>query len=531
MKIRHALLCSVAIGAALISAGPALAKTPVDQLVIAMNMTSMRGMDPQELNQFESAEVIANLYDRLLMPNPEDQTELLPGLAESWDISEDGKTFTFHIRDGVTFHSGNPLTAKDVEWSLRRLVNMGLAPARDLKQWGFTAENVESLIRATDDHTLVLETPTVWSTSLVLYSLASFSTSVVDSVFVQDHIENDDYGLAYLETHDAGSGPYSLRTWRANDTLIAEAYPDYWGGEPAMRRVILRNIPESSSQRLQLESDDIDIATRLSSTDLIAVGDQDDIHIESTPGVGFYYLALNQNDEILSNPKVREAFRYLIDYDGLAGTVMKYYGKMQQTIVPAGMPGAMDEDRYTLDIDMAKKLLAEGGYPDGFSKVYYASPATPEFEIAQSIQANAERAGLDLDLQIGDHIGDFRGRDYEIFSARTGERMPDPYAVLQSYAQNPDNSQEANLTGLMAWRAAWDVPAEIQDLVNQVAHEVDAAKREEMYRTINELYLEASPPLITSFRRLDPRAVRNEVEGYTGMTTWVTRWDSVTKSE
>ncbi|WP_319518568.1 ABC transporter substrate-binding protein [uncultured Martelella sp.] len=531
MNLQKILLGSVFAGVVLVAGISAEAKAPKDQFVIAMTMTSMRGLDPHELNQFESAEVVANLYDRLMMPNAEDQTVLEPAIAESWDVSEDGSTYTFHIRDGITFHSGNPLTARDVEWSLRRLVKMGLAPSRDLKQWGFTEDNVDDLIRATDDHTLVVETPEVWSPNLVLYSLASFSTSVVDSALVQENIQNDDYGLGFLQTHDAGSGPYSLRTWRANDTLIAEAFEDYWGGKPAMRRVILRNIPESSSQRLQLQSDDVDVATRLSSSDLNALAAEDDVHIETTPGVGFYYLALNQNDEILSNPKVREAFRYLIDYEGLSNTVMKYYGRMQQTIIPQGMTGAIDENPYSLDVDKAKELLAEAGYPDGFSKVYYATPVTPEYEIAQSIQANAGLAGIDLDLQSGDHIGDFRKRDYEVFSARTGERMPDPYAILRSYALNPDNSQEANLTGYMAWRAGWDVPADIQQLVRDVAHEVDPARREELYREINQKYLESSPPLVTSFQRMDARAVRNEVQGYVGQMTWVTRWDTVTKTE
>lgn len=515
-----------------IQAPTAFAETPKDQLVIGLNMSSMRGLDPQELNQFESAEVTANVYDRLVTLPADDITSVQPMLAESWDVSEDGKTFTFAIRDGVTFHSGNPLTAHDAEYSLRRLVKMGLAPARDLTQWGLTADNVDDLIRATDDSTLVVELPELWNSDLVLYSLASFSASVLDSKLVEENIEGDDFGRTFLQTNDAGSGPYSLRTWRANDLLIAEAFADYWDGAPAMKRVLMRHIPESSAQRLQIEAGDIDIATRLSSSDLNALAENDDIEIITTPGVGFYYIALNQESEILSKPQVREAFRYLIDYEGLANTVMKYYGNMQQSIVPAGMPGAMaDETPYTLDPEKAKALIAEAGYPDGFSVVYYATPVTPEYEIAQSIQANAAKAGITLDLQPGDHIGDFRSRNYEVFSARTGDRMPDPHAVLQSYAQNPDNSREANLTGLMAWRAAWDVPEEMQALVIEAAHELNSDRRAEIYAELNQMYLESSPPLITSFQRTDARAIRDNVAGYQGHTTWITGWHDVTKSE
>ncbi|MBP1849298.1 ABC transporter substrate-binding protein [Rhizobium halophytocola] len=522
-----------ASGVAIAAVAPSFAKaaTPSDQFVIAVNMSSMRGLDPHELNQLESAEVVANIYERLVTLPADDISNPQPGLAESWTVSQDGKTFTFKIRSGVAFHSGNTLTAKDVEWSLRRLVKLGLAPSTDLRQWGFNAENVDTLIRATDDQTLEIETPELWNADLILLSLASFSTSVLDSAFLADKEKDGDMGREYLQTADAGSGPYSLRTWRANELMIADAYADYWQGAPAMRRVLMRHLPESSAQRLQIEAGDLDVATRLSSTDLAALDAKDDVTIQKTPGFGFYYLALNQKDEILSNPKVREAFRYLIDYDGLANTVMKYYGIKQQTIIPAGLPGSLDENPYKLDIEKAKQLLAEAGYPNGFSKVYYATSVTPEYEVAQTLQANAAKAGIKLDLQGGDHIGKFRERAFEIFSARSGERLPDPHAVLASYATNRDNADEAKLTGLLAWRTAWDVPAEIQEMVMAAAHETDKAKRTEIYEKINRVYLEASSPLITSFQRTDAKAVRSVVKGYVGHSTWLTRWDTVTKGE
>ncbi|MEZ2128243.1 MULTISPECIES: ABC transporter substrate-binding protein [unclassified Sinorhizobium] len=528
---RQFLITSALVAASLMAPMAADAATPRDQLVIAVNMSSMRGLDPNELNQLESAEVVANLYERLIALPADDVTKPMPGLAESWSVSDDGKTFTFKIRPDVAFHSGNPVTAKDVEWSLRRLVKLGLAPSVDLRQWGFKEDNVDNLIKATDESTLVLQTPEVWNPNLILYSLASFSTSILDSELLAEHDKNGDMGREFLQTNDAGSGPYSLRTWRVNDLLIADAFEDYWQGKPKMRRVILRHIPESSGQRLQLEAGDVDVATRLSSTDLAAVESGGNADIQKTPGYGFYYLALNQKDEILSNPKVREAFRYLIDYDGLADTVMKYYGIKQQTIVPAGLPGASDSNPYKLDIDKAKQLLSEAGYPNGFSKVYYATPVTPEYEVAQSLQANAAKAGIKLDLQGGDHIGKFRTREFEIFSARSGERLPDPHAVLASYATNANNSDDAKLAGLLAWRTAWDVPKDIQDMVTAAAHETDQAKRTALYAKINQAYFDASPALITSFQRTDAKAVRKDIKGYVGHSTWLTRWDSVSKGK
>jgi peptide/nickel transport system substrate-binding protein len=528
---RRQFLTGVAIGALAVAMPvAAVAATPADQLVIAVNMGSMRGLDPHEANQIESAEILANLYDRLVYFEPDELSEPLPQLAQSWEISEDGKTFTFVIRAGVKFHSGNLLTADDVAWSLARLVKLGLAPAIDLRQWGFNENNVDGLIRAIDARTLVLELPEPWSPGLILGSLASSACSIVDRAFLADKEQDNDLGRGYLQASDAGSGPFSLRTWRANEVMMADAFPDYWNGAPAMRRVIMRHMPESSVQRLQLETGDLDVATRLSSTDLDVFERANTIDIQKVQGFGFYYIAFNQKDEILSNPKVLEAFRYLIDYDGLASTVMRYFGHKNQNVIPSGMLGFIEDAPYTLDIAKAKELLAEAGYPEGFSKVLYIGPGTPYFEFAQSLQANAAEAGIQLDLQMGDYLSRFRERNFDIFMGRSGERLPDPHSMLQSYATNIDNSDGAPLSGLLSWRSAWDVPKNIQDIVFAAARETDPAKRAELYAEVNRLYLASSPALITSFERFDVKGVSKKVAGYVGHPTWLTRWDTVTKS-
>jgi len=530
--LRRQFLASVA-AAAVASALPAklaMAATPKDQLVIATNMSTMRGVDPHEANQIESVEILANLYDRLVYFAPDNLAEPKPQIATSWEVSGDGKTFTFKIREGVTFHSGNPLTAEDVAWSLHRLVKLGLSPAIDLRQWGFNDQNVETLIRATDPQTLVVETPEVWNQSLILASLASSACSIVDRELALGKEQDGDLGRNFMQASDAGSGPFSLRSFRPNDVLMADAFKDYWNGAPAMRRVIMRHMPESSVQRLQLEAGDVDVATRLSSTDLAKFESEGGVDIQKVPGFGFYYIALNQKDDILSRPQVREAFRYLIDYEGLSNSIMRYYGVMRQTIIPSGLPGVLDEAPYKLDVEKAKALLAEAGLPDGFSKTCYLPAGTPYFEFAQSLQANAAKAGIKLELLVGDYLGKFRERVTDIYFARSGERLPDPHSILQSYASNADNSDGAPLSGLLAWRSAWDVPKDMQEQVAAAARETDATRRAEIYTALNQEYLESSPALVTSFERIDVKAVGKQVSGYTGHPTWVTRWDTVTKA-
>ncbi len=518
------------IAAAMIAAAPlpAMTATPADQLIIGEAL-EIRSIDPHESNQAESTELIANTYDRLLDLPADDPKTLVPALAESWEVSEDGKVITFTLRRDAVFHSGNPVTAADAAWSLQRLVKLELAPSNELRQWGFTKDNVDALITAPDDRTLVVTLPEVWNPQLVLYSMASFATSIVDSKLLTENQTDGDMGRAYLASADAGSGPYKLDTWRPNEIIIASAVDGHWRGTPAMKRVIMRNVPESAAQRLQLEQGDIDVAKSLSSSDLDALSQNPNTNVAQVTVFGWHYLALNQKNEILAKPQVREAFRYLIDYDGLGSTAYKFYGKAQQTVIPEGMLGYLDEMPYTLDIEKAKALIAEAGYPEGFTVRLFTNPGTPNSEAAQALQANAAKAGITLELEIGDLIGRFRARDYDLYIGASAVQQPDPHGMLSSYASNPDNSDEANLGGIMAWRVAWDIP-EMTEEVRAAAREVDLAKRQAMYEEINREYLASKPALITSFRRLDPYAHAASLVGYVGHPTWLTRWDVVTKN-
>jgi peptide/nickel transport system substrate-binding protein len=287
-------------------------------------------------------------------------------------------------------------------------------------------------------------------------------------------------------------------------------------------------VPESGSLRLQLEGGDIDVGHYLSAGDLEALADNPDIEIQNVPGFGFYYIALNMKDPDLSKPKVRQAFQHVLDWEALAGTTMRFNGFPWQSIIPKGMAGAGDgTGDYDFDPEKAKQLLAEAGYPDGLRKTLYPAAET-HLQNAESLQATARLAGIELELVPGRHVPEFRAREFEVYVGNSGGRLPDPFATATHYAYNPDNSDEAKLGGYYMWRTAWEVP-ELTDLVDQSKRETDPEKRAEIFRQMDEMYRELDPSLIVFFQRTDPYAVRTEVEGYQGHPTWSTRWDSVTK--
>lgn len=517
------LAASMALGA------PAMAQTPPNMLVIGTDVGAIPTLDPAALNARTVSELVSNLYDRLVTLDPDDLQTVQPMLAESWEVSEDGSTITMKMRDGVTFASGNPMTAEDAAWSIRRVVKLGQVGATDIAQWGFTADNVDDAVQAVDDKTLVIKIPEKVSTDLVLFSLAGSSLAIIDSKLALEHEVNGDLASDWLRGNAASTGPFSLVEWRPNDLVLTQRNDDYWGGQPAMQRVIMRHVPESGNLRLQLENGGVDVGQYLGASDLEALAENPDIEIQNTPGFGFYYIALNQKDPDLSKPKVRQAFQHMLDWQGLAKTNMRFNGFPWQSIVPKGMAGAPEEfaEHYDFDPEKAKALLAEAGYPDGLKKKLYPAGDTHLLNV-ESLQATARLAGVDLEVVPGNHVPEFRARDFEVYMGNSGGRLPDPFATATHYAYNPDNSDEARLSGYYMWRTAWDVP-ELTELTDRSKREIDPEVRAEIFSKMDEMYRELDPSLIVFFQRVDPYALRANVDGYTGHPTWTTRWDKVTK--
>ncbi len=512
---------------ALVMASAASAATPPNMLVIGTDVGAIPTLDPAAINARTPSEVMANFYDNLVKLNWDDMVTVRPMLAESWEVSPDGRRITFRLRKDAKFASGNPITAEDVAWSLQRVVKVKLVGATDIALWGFKPDNVDKAIRAEGD-TLVIETPDKVSPELVLYSLAGASVGIVDRKTALEHEQGGDLARDWLKANSAGSGPFRLNQWRPNDILIAERNDDYYGGKPAMQRVVMRHITESGALRLQVEQGDVDVAHYLNSSDLDQLSKNKDMLIENTPGFGFYYVALNQKDEILSNPKVREAFKYMVDWEAMAKSTMTFAGFPHQSIIPKGMPGSTEESFYRYDPQKAKALLAEAGYPNGFKKKVFPAGPGLHLENAELLQASVKAAGVELEVVPGRHVEEFRDRKFEVYVGNSGGRLPDPFTTLTTYAYNPDNRDEAKLGSYNMWRTAWDAP-ELTKLVDQTKGETDPAKRAAIFARLDREYRDAQPSLVIFFQRTDPYVIRANVQGYHGHPTWSTRWDAATK--
>ena len=507
---KYALLA----GALLAIAPQAFAETPADTLVIALNIDDIISLDPAEAYEFSGIEVGANAYDRIMRFEPADISKIAPGVAESYTVSDDGKTMTFKIRPGLKFASGNDLTAADAAFSLQRVVKLDKTPAFLIGQLGWTKENVDQLVKAVDPQTLQITITEDFAPSLVLSLLSSIVASVVDMKVVMENDVDGDLGNGWLKSHSAGSGAYVVKSWKATESVVLDVNPTYRGGEAAMKRVVIKHVPEPAAQRLLIEKGDVDIARNLSADQIAGLEGNKDVNLVTIPQATLYYVGLNVKTPGFDNVKVRQALHYLVDYDGMVNSFLKGSMKVHQTFWPSGFWAALDENMYTFDPAKAKALLAEAGMKDGMELTLDMPNSAPFSNIAQSIQSTMAEGGVKVTLIPAEQktvLTKYRARQHQMLLINWGPDYMDPHTNADSFARNPDNS-DAPKSKPLAWRNSWDIP-EITMKTDAAVRERDTAKREQMYKDLQKQVMEEGAFMIM-FQEIKQVAERANVKNF-----------------
>ena len=523
-KSMRLLTTSAAMALLLASAPQAFAATPADTLVQGWAFDDIITLDPGEAFEISTAEVTANTYSKLVNLDMNDTSKVVGELAESWTISEDGMTYTFKLKPGLKFASGNPITAEDVAFSFERAVKLDKSPAFLLTQFGLNGDNVADKAKAADETTFVLSVDKAYAPSFVLNVLTSTVTSVLDKKVVMENAKpvtptaeykyDTDFGNEFLKTGYAGSGPYKIREWRANEVVVLERNDNYFGEKPALARVIYRHMKESAGQRLALENGDVDVARNLEPGDVDAVSKKEGIALTSAPKGTLYYFSLNQKNENLAKPEVVEAFKYLVDYDAIGETLIKGIGTIHQTFLPAGQLGALDDKPYKLDVAKAKELLAKAGLADGFTVTMDVRNTQPVTGIAENVQQTLAQAGIKLEIIPGDGkqtLTKYRARQHDIYIGQWGSDYFDPNSNAETFTYNPDNSDEGK-TKTLAWRNAWDVP-ELTKKTQAALLEKDSAARAAIYEDLQKQVL-TTGPFVVIFQQTEVAGYSDKLKGY-----------------
>jgi peptide/nickel transport system substrate-binding protein len=495
MLTRRSLLAASAASPVLPYVGGmrAEAATPKDVVVMGKQIDDMIALDPAQAYEFTDNELDGNIYRKLVTPDPKTGTSVVGDLAEKFEVSADGLTFTFHMRRDAKFDSGKPVTAQDAEFSFHRIVQMNKTPAFIITQFGFAKDNVEKLIRATDEHTLVMTLPAPQATSFVLFCISANVGGIVEKAVALEHQQDNDLGNAWLNSNSAGAGPFKLNSWKASDTVILDANP-HAATPPGAKRVVIRHMKDPSTQLLSLQRGDIDIARNLGADQLKSLAGNANFHVVSAPQGTSMYFAMNRAVPELAKKEVQQAIKWAIDYEAIAKNITPGVWRVSQSFLPEGLPGALPETPFHKDTAKAKQLMAAAGLSDGFSVSMDYSSIWPTSDIAQALQADLGAIGIKLQLLPGEQkqvVTKTRARQHQMALLTWFTDYIDPNSNAQAWCADPDDSDDSKLK-ILAWRSHF-ADKEMTDEVDQATKELDGKKRMAIYASLQRQMWERGP--------------------------------------
>ncbi|MHA7874127.1 ABC transporter substrate-binding protein [Roseivivax sp.] len=504
---------TAALTALALAGGPAWAKTPDDVLVVAQNIDDIVALDPAQAYEFTSSEIATNVYDRLVQYDAEDTTKLVGGLAESWEMDEEARSISFTLREGVTFHSGNLVSAEDVKFSFERVVTLNKNPAFILTQLGWTPENISEMVTG-EGREVTLRYDGDFSPAFVMNVLAARPASIVDSALVREHAVDGDMGNAWLNQNSAGSGPFKLETYRPSELVRLTANPDYYKEGPKIGSVIIRHVAEAATQQLLLENGDVDIARNMTPEQVAALPEEG-FEVGEYPQAVVHFIAYNQKTESLTHEALWEASRYLIDYEGLTSTLLDGQMEVHQAFWPKGFPGALEETPFSYDPEKAKSILQEAGVELPITVELDVFNFAPFTDMAQSIQASFAEAGINFEIVPGTTaaiITKYRAREHEAVMLYWGPDFNDPHSNAKAFAYNADNSDDG-YASTTTWRNAWAVPEEMNKKTIAALNESDPEAREQMYVELQR-EVQQTAPFMIMFQATLQVGMAEKVQGY-----------------
>lgn len=320
-----------------------------------------------------------------------DTSKLVGSLAKSWESNEDETEWTFHLDPDAKFANGDKVTAEDVVWSFT------MCSENANSSFFFSLTNIETM-EAVDEETVVFTLSQ--KSNMFLRLLEIYSFSIVNKDEAEAGIASDP---DYLTTHTCGSGPYTIETYDTTSEVVLKARDDYWGENKAKNdSVTWKLVQEASDRQLLLENGDVDVALDLEDKNIAGVAAEDGITVEQFASNKHLFLCLNNNIAPFDDPKVRLAIAYAIPYDDLVNEVMSGNAVRTTSMMPDNVTGHIDEEGKTYvsqDLEKAKELLAEAGYPDGFScTMTLGNGFTDWEESAVTIQYALKQIGIDMKI-------------------------------------------------------------------------------------------------------------------------------------
>ncbi len=471
----------------------ALAQGGPSTVTIALTDDPPSG-DPHKTRGANGGHLLFNLFDGLVALSG-DMTAITPALATSWERLDD-TTWKFVLRQGVTFHNGEPFTAAAVKYTIERMLDPNAVRFNnDYKQIG----EVDIL----DDYTVVIHTRVPDPNFLGNLS----SLHMVPPVYTSSISE------AEFSAHPVGTGPYKFVEWVLGQRLVLEANDDYWGGRPSVDRLVFRPIPEASTRLAELQAGTVDIIVGLNYDAIPLVNADPNLRAEANTGrrTVFMHMDLLAGAEPLQDVRVRQAMSYAIDRQLLIDSVLNGYGTPLATFFRTEMAGySPDFQPYPYDPERAKELLAEAGYPNGFDIRFMTSAGmiNKGVEVVEAIGAMLGDVGIRVEvLSVALQVM----RDMYIGNPDPGGGNVEPLFIFNYGTPTADATSPLNALIKTGGIETFMHDPVFDALIDRYASEMNTEVRNQVAYEIQEkLYNEL--PLIALYLQLDVYGVNERLD-------------------
>ena len=480
-------------------------------------------LDPAQMTDFNSTRGGREMYDTLV-EFKDGGTELEPGLAESWEVSDDGLEYTFKLRQGVKFHDGTPFNADAVKFSIDRQIDPD-HPYHDTGEFGyadFTFGMVKD-VQVVDDSTVKITLNEAFAPFLA--NMAMHSACIVSPDAVKEN--GKDFSL-----NPVGTGPYKFVSWEPGVEIVLEANEDYWNGAPSVKKLIMRPIVEDQTRLTELEAGNIDFMVGILPDDLQRVKENEDLQVLEQPGMHTWYLVMNNQVAPFNDVRVRQAVNYAVNKQAIVDNILQGTGTVAKNILPPVIWGyTEDVQDYSYNPEKAKELLAEAGLADGVEIEFYVpesgSGMQQSVAMATAIQSDLEAVGIKVKIQQlewGTYLD-------KVFQPAEKNEM-----VLHEMSWMGDNGDPDNFLYILQSGLQWPPNGfneafykndKVDELLVKARKISDQAARIPLYEEAQKL-IAADAPFCVIDHETQIVAMKKNIKGFTLHPTGVFRFDKVT---
>lgn len=463
-------------------------------------------LDPHLTSSNAARTVLHNIFATLV--EIDEELQVVPGIAHSWDISEDGKSFTFYIREGVLFHDGTPLDAEAVKYNFERMTDKEFGSAR--------AGELAFVETVTVDDPLTVTVTLSQPYGGFLPALASWSGMMVSPTAAEEHGRNFSQVLV-------GAGPFKFVERIRDDRLVIERFDGYFKeGLPYLDRVVYRPFVDVDSRILNLESGAVHIINTVPGKAVKQFQESQDITLSSVGGLGFRGIWINTKSKDLGSPERRAAVSACIDRQVVVDAV---FGDAAVPAIGPFSPATWvvdeEDEAPARDLDRARELLAKAGVPDGFSFQLLITPDEESIRVASIYAAMCREVGIEIDIQQG---------EFGSIISRMGEGNYTAAQIELSPRNDPDLSAYPwfHSQGGVNW--SYYENEEMDDLLDRARASVDQEYRRELYRQALDIFNRDFPYIFT-YHLQEMKAYRNNVKGYRHIPDSMMRFEDVWLAE